>query len=76
MNLRNLLLLSASLALGLSACGKLGQLERPGPAPTSGRDIDAGADPTRTIKTVDPRNRSQDPSAASRAQETPDAQPK
>ena len=67
---------AAALALGLSACGKLGELERPGPTPTSGRDIDAGADPTRTIKTVDPRNRSQDPSAASQAQETLDSPPK
>jgi hypothetical protein len=44
-------------ALVLAGCGKMGALERPGPilgrAPAS--NVDAGADPARAVRTVDPR---------------------
>lgn len=58
-----------SLALGVllvlaglsqSGCGKLGQLERPGPM-FGHSQADAGPEPTRTVQTVDPRDRNSDP---------------
>ena len=60
-----LLILSAPLA----ACGKLGELERPGPLNGAGRATDRQAeeqrrqaqDPQRPVDTVDPRDRSTDP---------------
>ena len=50
------------LALGLSACGKLGALERPGPMFGHGGGADAVPEPTRSVRTVDPRDRNSDPS--------------
>lgn len=55
-------------AAGLSACGKVGQLERPGPLfgaeRNTTKDADAAQrkrDPARPVDTVDPRDRSTDP---------------
>jgi len=54
-----------ALAAGLTACGKVGQLEHPGPLfgtkatperAAAGRD----QDPSRPVDTVDPRDRSTD----------------
>jgi hypothetical protein len=65
--------LAASAALILSAplaaCGKLGDLEKPGPLNGAGRATDRQAtaaarqatDPQRPVDTVDPRDRSDDP---------------
>ncbi len=54
---------AAALAAGLAACGKLGDLERPGPifgqAPKS--NADAGPVPNRQVRTIDPRDRNSDP---------------
>ena len=56
------------LATGLAGCGKVGQLERPGPmfGRASGAPGDREAartqDPGRPVETVDPRDRSTDPS--------------
>jgi hypothetical protein len=63
MNLRTLGAVGAValLATGLSACGKLGNLERPGPIFGGKSDADAGPEPTRSIRTVDPRDRNSDP---------------
>jgi hypothetical protein len=58
------------LATGLSACGKVGQLERPGPmfgkASAAPADVDGARpqDPSRPLETVDPRDRSADPTPA------------
>jgi hypothetical protein len=60
---------AALLAFSLSACGKLGQLERPGPLNGAGhattRQADEAArqaqDPQRPVDTVDPRDRDTDP---------------
>jgi hypothetical protein len=57
------------LAAPLAACGKLGQLEKPGPLNGAGRATDRQADeqqrqaqdPQRPVDTVDPRDRSTDP---------------
>ena len=55
------------LALGLAGCGKVGQLERPGPmfgADRNGGGADGAErqqDPNRPVDTVDPRDRSTDP---------------
>jgi hypothetical protein len=56
------------LAGGLAGCGKVGQLERPGPLFGAGRHATADADktqpqqdPTRPVETVDPRDRSTEP---------------
>ena len=53
------------LAIGLTGCGKVGQLERPGPmfgrAPGD-REAARTQDPSRPVETVDPRDRSTDPS--------------
>jgi hypothetical protein len=63
MTLRSLALIGAITlaAAGLSGCGKLGALERPGPIFGKGGGADAGAQPTRSIRTVDPRDRNSDP---------------
>ena len=53
----------------LSACGKLGELEKPGPLNGAGRATDRQSeearrqaqDPQRPVDTVDPRDRSVDP---------------
>ena len=63
---RRILVIGCALALagGLSACGKVGALERPGPlfgAKSTAADApDARQDPTRPVETVDPRDRSTD----------------
>jgi hypothetical protein len=49
------LAICAIAALALAGCGKLGDLERPGPMVGRGSGVDAGADPTRAVRTVDPR---------------------
>ena len=57
------------LAGPLGACGKLGELEKPGPLNGAGRATDRQAeeqrrqaqDPQRPVDTVDPRDRSIDP---------------
>jgi hypothetical protein len=56
------------LAMGLSACGKVGALERPGPLFGQGRNTTQDADkaqraqdPSRPVDTVDPRDRTADP---------------
>jgi hypothetical protein len=63
MTLRSLTTWSAAVALavGLSGCGKLGELERPGPIFGGKSNADAGPEPTRTVRTVDPRDRNSDP---------------
>ena len=55
MTLRPLAILAVA-ALALSACGKQGALERPGPMVGRGSGVDAGAEPGRAVRTVDPRN--------------------
>jgi hypothetical protein len=63
-----LLALSATAAL-LAACGKMGNLERPGPlfgtatATTRGADEAErqAQDPTRPVNTIDPRDLTTDP---------------
>ncbi len=56
------------LAAGLSGCGKVGRLERPGPLFGAERNTTKDADdaqrkqdPSRPVDTVDPRDRSTDP---------------
>lgn len=56
------------LAAGLGGCGKVGQLDRPGPLFGAERNTTKDADealrkgdPTRPVDTVDPRDRSTDP---------------
>ena len=72
MSLRTLALAaSAALLLAgpLAACGKLGELEKPGPLNGAGRATDRQAeekqrqaqDPQRPVDTVDTRDRSIDP---------------
>ena len=53
--------LLALATVTLSACGKLGDLERPGPV-FGNSQADAGPEPRRTVRTVDPRDRNSDPS--------------
>ncbi len=48
-------------AAALAGCGKMGELERPGPMVGKGSGADAGADPTRSVRTVDPRTRDDRP---------------
>ena len=67
------LILAAAACLALSAplaaCGKLGDLERPGPLNGAGRATTRQADeqqrqaqdPQRPVDTVDPRDRATDP---------------
>ena len=72
MSLRTLLIIGAATALlaaPLAACGKMGDLEKPGPLNGAGRATTRQADeqqrqaqdPSRPIDTVDPRDRSTDP---------------
>jgi hypothetical protein len=49
------------LAAGLSGCGKLGRLERPGPMTRHASGADAGPNPGQAVRTVDPRDRNSDP---------------
>ncbi|MDO8323969.1 MAG: hypothetical protein Q7T23_13620 [Phenylobacterium sp.] len=64
MTLRPLVLISALAlsATALSGCGKMGELERPGPIGQARSGADAGSAPMRSIRTVDPRDRNADPS--------------
>jgi|APCry1669189034_1035192.scaffolds.fasta_scaffold02665_2 predicted small lipoprotein YifL len=50
-------LMGLMAVLSLSGCGKLGELERPGPD----GGVDAGPEPSKTVRTVDPRDRNSDP---------------
>ena len=57
-----------ALAAGLGACGKVGQLERPGPlfgaernSTRAADDAQRQQDPSRPVDTVDPRDRTTDP---------------
>jgi predicted small lipoprotein YifL len=62
MKLRPLLLTGLILALpAISACGKQGRLERPEARPGEVRDIDAGLEPGRTLRTAAPRDRNAEP---------------
>ena len=62
MKMRSLLLAGLVLALpAVSGCGKLGQLERPEARPGEVREVDAGSDPGRTLRTADPRDRNAEP---------------
>jgi hypothetical protein len=64
MTLRKLAVLGAVgvIAAGLAGCGKLGDLERPGPIFGSRKsDADAGPSPSPTVRTIDPRDRNSDP---------------
>ncbi|HEX5380598.1 MAG TPA: hypothetical protein VFW47_18620 [Phenylobacterium sp.] len=63
MSLRSLAILAttATLAVSVSACGKLGVLERPGPIFGRGSNADAGPEPSRRVRTIDPRDRNSDP---------------
>ena len=62
-------LLILGLAGALAGCGKVGQLQRPGPLFGAERNTTQDADkaertaqdPSRTVDTVDPRDRSTDP---------------
>jgi hypothetical protein len=68
---RKFLALSGALILaaGLAGCGKVGQLERPGPLFGAGRNTERQADdaqkkvqdPSRPVDTIDPRDRSTEP---------------
>ena len=53
--------LTALLAGGLSGCGKLGRLERPGPRTAHANGADAGPNAATAVRTVDPRDRNSDP---------------
>ena len=53
--------LTLALAAGLSGCGKLGRLERPGPRTAHASGADAGPNPGQSVRTVDPRDRNSDP---------------
>ena len=64
---RALTLASLALAAALAGCGKTGELERP--APLFGRGAaaqtaqpDRDSDPSRPVRTLDPRNEALDPS--------------
>jgi predicted small lipoprotein YifL len=73
MSLRKSLAITAAaliaLAAPLAGCGKMGELERPGPLNGAGRATTRAADeqnrqdsdPTRPLDTVDPRDRATDP---------------
>jgi hypothetical protein len=75
MSLRILILAAGAataLSLPLAACGKLGDLEKPGPLNGAGRATVRQADeqqrqaqdPQRPVDTVDPRDRTTDPAPA------------
>lgn len=57
--MKPVVLIFAALALSLTACGKLGRLERPEPRAGETRDIDAK--PGQTLRTADPRDRNNEP---------------
>ena len=62
MTLRPLATAAVLGLLALGACGKLGELERPGPlfgSGAEGAETDAAA--SRSVRTVDPRNRDDRP---------------
>jgi hypothetical protein len=62
MRARILLISGLLLALpAVSACGKLGRLERPEARPGEARDIDAGSEPGQSLRTADPRDRNAEP---------------
>lgn len=61
MSLRPLAMIALMSAAALGGCGKMGELERPGPMMGQGSGADAGADPSRTVRTVDPRSRDDRP---------------
>lgn len=70
MSLRPITIAALLLAAApLAGCGKLGELERPGPIFGAGRNTTKGADetqrqaqdPNRPVNTVDPRQRYSDP---------------
>ena len=61
MTLRPLVAIALIGAAALAGCGKMGPLERPGPMIGAGSGVDAGPNPGRTIRTVDPRNRDDRP---------------
>ncbi|MBA4010590.1 MAG: hypothetical protein C0481_01865 [Phenylobacterium sp.] len=61
MNLHPLAMIALIGAAALAGCGKMGELERPGPMFGKGSGADAGADPTRAVRTVDPRTRDDRP---------------
>ncbi|WP_374470999.1 hypothetical protein [Phenylobacterium sp.] len=65
------LIVLLAAAGALTACGKMGPLERPGPlfgGTSTTRQADEAErqaqDPTRPVNTVDPRDRSTDPAPA------------
>ena len=45
----------------ISACGKLGRLERPEARPGEARDVDIGSGPGQTLRNADPRDRNAEP---------------
>jgi hypothetical protein len=61
MNRRYIALAAVVAAIGLSGCGKLGALERPGPILKGKSDVDAGPEPARPVRTIDPRDPNSDP---------------
>lgn len=61
MNLRPLATIALIGAAALAGCGKMGELERPGPMFGRGSGVDAGAEPPRSVRTVDPRTRDDRP---------------
>ena len=62
MTLRPLAAIALIGATAITGCGKLGDLERPGPLMGKGSaGADAGASSTRAVRTVDPRNRDDRP---------------
>lgn len=61
MTLRPLATIALIGAAALGGCGKLGALERPGPIFGQGAGADAGAEPGRAVRTIDPRNRDDRP---------------
>jgi predicted small lipoprotein YifL len=65
---RNILVLIVAAA-ALTACGKTGALERPGPLfgpeRATAKAADDARDPTRPVDTIDPRDRTTDPAPPS-----------
>lgn len=63
------------ITTGIAACGKLGELERPSPI-FGNSDADAGPEPTRSVRTVDPRDPNSDPAPSRTGPVDPTATPK